>query len=388
MATTSGTPHTRKSKSRRSSKQKLETPWYSSLLPAFLSHVCDLSGSLSCDDQSQTMGQKPAPFLYNDDEDLMTRLPIRLPSPRREDANTPEELFLWEVLDEMNELRCNPRRYADKRVPTSTTLVTRRRKLRPLMARFKDKEFTPPERDETQPSTWRGPTREPPEKRYQPPPVLTHEGAEALHEALELLQSTPPARACRRFVSRVMFRRLERCDARPEWIAERLSRYGQWYEAAAEMLTFRSLAESARFLALLDRRDRGMHCSRSATVPKHATNATCGISVAPHKALECIVVITAAVGYGPRPLPQPARVVTAEEDSEDEDAAPRRKSVSSSRERKLGVAFEAVLYSVPLPHVHDRVLTALRDGAVHIFLDYAPPENGRADCCFVDNLNS
>lgn len=357
-------------------------PWYMMLLPKFL---CDLDCGLG-----GTPVTRQAPFLYDDDEIVLSNLPARMSRPRREDAESLDEIFLWEVLDEMNELRCNPRRYAEQ-------------KLAPLLDRFDGKTFEPPPRDETADSSWRGAARSVPQKSYQPPALKTHEGAEAVREALKVLRRAKPARALGREAGMDCAARDHALDltSRPAGAslghvgtdgtkpADRLTRYGQWYEAAAEMLTFRESTAAGVVASLVICDGAKSRNERKALLNDDLR--VCGLAVAPHRNLECIIVVTAAVGYGPRPIPYPARVVTLEHDDAGLDEPPNDDmSVTSTftlgskasfalgaaatASRPLGPAFEAVLYSIPLPHVHDRILTAIRDGARNVFLDYAPPD--------------
>lgn len=317
---------------------KREESWIGSLF----------SCGLSCEggeDSSAISRREPT----SEDVSIHDWLPEKFAPPSRDDE---DEKYLWECVDEINELRCNPRRYGEN-------------KLKPLLESYPNKNRV--------------------------------EGVSALKEAIEALGEAKPCRALERHAGMDRAARDHAVDlesmesashvgsdgSKP---ADRLSRYGQWYEAVAEIFSVgeTSPADVVANLVICD----GSKARRERSVLLNDDLRVCGIGSG---GIDCVVLV-AAVGYGPRPFPRPARVVTLEHDDFDLEDGSSSSSFTTRRQRKsrgdLGAAFEAILYSVPLRHVHDRVLAALNDGAVSVLLDYTPPTVAYSDDAMIDEQKS
>lgn len=140
--------------------------------------------------------------------------------------------------------------------------------------------------------------------------------------------------------------------------ADRMNRYGQFFQVAGEVCTyFDATAEGIVAQLLVSDGERSRH-NRKALLAAHFK--VCGIAIGTHPTVGAACVITLAGGYGPRPLAQSADVVCGAGE-------------------KPTAEFREVLESVPVPQITDEVQKCLQAN-LEVQLQYTP---GQIKCIFV-----
>ncbi|CAM9793437.1 unnamed protein product [Ectocarpus sp. 12 AP-2014] len=140
--------------------------------------------------------------------------------------------------------------------------------------------------------------------------------------------------------------------------ADRMNRYGQFFQVAGEVCTyFDATAEGIVAQLLVSDGERSRH-NRKALLAAHFK--VCGIAIGTHPTVGAACVITLAGGYGPRPLSRSADVVC------EAGSAP-------------SAEFREVLESIPVPQITEEVNKCVKVG-MEVQLQYTP---GSIKCTFV-----
>mmetsp|Transcript_20129 Transcript_20129/g.24931 ORF Transcript_20129/g.24931 Transcript_20129/m.24931 type:complete len:484 (+) Transcript_20129:17-1468(+) len=239
-----------------------------------------------------------------------------------------------ELLAEVNKLRCNPKAYA-------TTLES-------LLPLYKDDKSFWPEDSTSQ-------------------PFMTHEGKAAVEEAINYLrtnsfdQNMRPLimhqgmnKAAKDHVNDLVKSgdRLGHTGSDGSKPADRLSRYGRWFERASECLAYRH--KSADMLVSQLVIDDGMNSRTQRNTVLSPEMRAIGCAITEHPSHGTLAVLTFAGGYGPlKPLDTQLTV----------DFDGSSKAFSDD--------FKQVLDSIPVVAVHDQVEEAANSGK-SIQLKYSP----------------
>eukprot|EP00752_Nemacystus_decipiens_P011823 g10491.t1 len=242
------------------------------------------------------------------------------------------------VLAEINELRSNPKAYATKLE---------------ALQEFYDK------------SMYNSPTG---------PPVQTTEGVKPLVEVIAMLKTTAALEpleskegmqqaAADHVQDLAGTSRTGHSGSDGSGAADRMNRYGQFFQVAGEVCTyFDATAEGIVAQLLVSDGERSRH-NRKALLATHFK--VCGIAIGTHPTVGAACVITLAGGYGPRPLARAADVTC------EAGEAP-------------SAEFREVLESIPVPQITEEVHKCVRAG-MKVQLQYSP---GSIKCTFVQSTGA
>eukprot|EP00903_Cladosiphon_okamuranus_P014515 g13464.t1 len=267
------------------------------------------------------MGMMAPPVAAEDDDD------------DKVGGGTPET-----VLAEINELRSNPKAYATKLE---------------ALQEFYDK------------SMYNSPTG---------PPVQTTEGVKPLVEVIALLKRTVALEpleskegmqqaAADHVKDLAETSRTGHSGSDGSGAADRMNRYGQFFQVAGEVCTyFDATPEGIVAQLLVSDGERSRH-NRKALLAAHFK--VCGIAICTHPTVGAACVITLAGGYGPRPLARAADVTC------DAGETP-------------SAEFREVLESIPVPQITEEVHKCMKAG-VKVQLQYTP---GSIKCMFVQSTGA
>ncbi|CAM9537578.1 unnamed protein product [Chrysoparadoxa australica] len=228
------------------------------------------------------------------------------------------------ILAEINLLRSNPAAYASK--------------LEALLPFYKGSVFEPPSGAQ----------------------MTTTEGAEPLKEAISQLQSCAPLppftwadgmdRAAGDHVTDLsQSSRTGHTGSDGSKAAQRINRYGQFFQIAGEVITYYETTAAGIVAQLLTSDGERTRQNRKALLASHFK--VCGIAMGSHPSVGTVCVVALAGGFGPKPLDHSANVTCD-------------KGVPTPD-------FERVLQSIPVPQITDEVHKAIADG-LEVNLDYAP----------------
>ncbi|CAM9782219.1 unnamed protein product [Scytosiphon promiscuus] len=244
------------------------------------------------------------------------------------------------VLAEINELRTDPKAYAEKLEG---------------LREFYDK------------SMYQSPTG---------PPVQTTEGVKPLLEVIAMLKTTEALEpfetkegmqqaAADHVKDLAQTSRTGHSGSDGSGAADRMNRYGHWLFlcVAGEVCTyFDATAEGIVAQLLVSDGERSRH-NRKALLAAHFK--VCGIALGTHPTVGAACVITLAGGYGPRPLARSADVVCQAGETPTAE-------------------FREVLESIPVPQITDEVRKCLKAG-MEVQMKYTP---GSIKCTFVQSTGA
>lgn len=239
-----------------------------------------------------------------------------------------------DLLDEINECRRDPPKYAAK--------------LALELARYDGNKLTPADGGD---------------------PIMTQEGTKALQECISALKASEPRcelarksgidQASQDHASDIGGKGLpvDTIGSDGSDPAERLGRYGVWYEAQGETLTNRALTAPTMVAQLLVGDGDAARTTRKLIL--NPDMSVCGCACAAHPTLSVVSVVDFADGWAACPLD-------------------RHASVSCAAHCEPAPEFNRVLDSVPHEGVHRRVRASIQEGRA-VDIDYKP---GSADITY------